>query len=260
VLLALGCDKPAPASAGGPSSIAPASAAPAPATTGLRLLEPGREPRVHPTFAFVPGRAETARLVLHSRVERGGAVALEEHVDLSLDVRYPAADAVALTVRRATTTAPDIRRIETTAGTRFTQKIHPSGEVEVPEVAYPPGADPTAADYVRGAVIQVASNVLPLFPPEPVGPGARWVLRNLTFSLRERRGDVLVLERRGGVHGPTRMEDNAVVMVSEEQVYRLDAVTDGLARRVEAELVAENPPGTVRRTQLVFEIETEGGR
>ncbi|MFO0762075.1 MAG: hypothetical protein U0359_36890 [Byssovorax sp.] len=253
VLFVLGCDKP-----GAPATVAPsatASAQAAPDSTGLHLLDPGEAPREHPTFAFVPGRTEAARLGLHSRVERGGAPAGEEHVDLVFDLRYSAADTVVMTVRRAATTAPDIPRIGTTIGMIFTQKIHPSGEVEVPEVTYPPAVDPTAGSYIRGAVMQVAPNVVPLFPPEAVGPGARWALPNLMFSLRERRGEVFVVERRGGIHGPTKMEDGTVVMASEEQIYRMDAIANGVARRMEADLVAEGPPGTVRRTQMVLEIE-----
>ncbi|MCC6557722.1 MAG: hypothetical protein IT372_32625, partial [Polyangiaceae bacterium] len=39
-----------------------------------------------------------------------------------------------------------------------------------------------------------------------------------------------------------------------EQVYRMDAPADGIARHVEAELVAGQPGGATRTTRLRFDV------
>jgi hypothetical protein len=250
LLIVAGCDRSTPSAlpdAGKPAG----SSGP---TNGLRVIEQGTEPRVlPPTFVFAKDRTESARLLIDSRLERAGIVAADEHLEVTLDIRYSSNDKLELAVRNATTTATDIPRIGTTVGSKFVQKVYPSGEAEPPEPSYPAGVDPVAGDYVRGAVVQVASNFLPVMPKEPVGAGARWTLRDLRYSLAERRGEKFIVERRGEMHGD-RPTPTGMAMAHEEQLYRIEAIPDGIARRVEAELVSEHPPGSKRTTRITFEI------
>lgn len=223
-------------------------------TNGVRVIDPGSEPRVQaPAFVFQKDRTESARLVLDSRLERQGIVVHDEHVEVVLDVRYTSSDKVELVVRKASTTATDIQRIDTTAGTKFVQKIYPTGELEPPEPSYPAQADSVAADYVRGAVVQVASNFLPVMPKEPVGAGARWTLRHLRYSLVERRNDKIIVERRAEMQ-ENRPTPTGMAMAHEVQFYRIEAIPDGIARRVEAELVSEHPPGSKRTTRMALDV------
>ncbi len=220
----------------------------------IRLFDAGREPRAAARFAFVPGRREQAVLEIDSRLTRGSETLQDEHASIRLDVRYPSADRVELTVRRAETTAADIPRIESAVGLRFAQRFHGTGETDLPEITFPDAAEPRSADYVRGAVVQVASNLLPVMPAEPVGGGARWARDELRFTLVAPPGELFSVERRSGIHGPTRLDTGETVIVNEEQVYRMDAPAKGIARHVEAELVAGQPGGATRTTRLRFDV------
>jgi hypothetical protein len=48
------------------------------------------------------------------------------------------------------------------------------------------------------------------------------------------------------------------VLVDETQTYRIEAPLDGIARRVEALLVAGQPGGSTRTTRLRFETDEPG--
>jgi hypothetical protein len=230
-----------------------AAASASAAGAGLRVFDPGRAPRARLTFAFVPGREESAELTLDSRIARGDAQLGEERVTLRLGVRYPAADRVELTVVSAETTAAT-PRLTPALGARMTQQFHPSGEAELPELSFPEGADPQATEYVRGALVQIASNLLAPLPPEPIGEGARWAHQDLRFEVTGRRGAALVVERRSEMRGPRQLAGGETAFVSEAQTHRLELVADGIARRVEAELVADQPMGTVMTTRMGFEV------
>jgi hypothetical protein len=242
-----------------PSDAAPSDAAPSNAgrpagdsSADLRLvvLEQGREPRVAAAFVFVPGRTGEHSLTLESRLDRGSSKLGEERVALRLGVRYLTEDQVELTLLHAETTAPDIERIESTVGARLVQKFYPSGVTEMPEITTPPAADARAGQYIKGALVQIASNLLPVVPSEPIGEGSRWSRDDLRFEMLARPGSLFVIERRSGHHGPTRLDTGETVYVSEEQTYRIEAPPDGIARHVEALLVADQPGGTVRTTRL----------
>jgi hypothetical protein len=181
-------------------------------------------------------------------------VIVDEHVEVRLAVHYPQKDAVLVTVLGATTTAPDIQRIESVAGTRITQKFYPHGETDLPEFSYPKAVDAMAADYVRGGLAQAASLFLPPLPHEPIGEGARWSFNGMPYSFTERKGARLVIEKRVEMRGPVNIEGH-IVETNEEQLYRCEAVSDGIARRIEALLVSENPPGSKRTTRLLFEVD-----
>jgi hypothetical protein len=218
-----------------------------------RVFDPGREPRVRDAFVFVPGRTGEHSLTLVSRLDRGASHLGEERLTLRLGVRYPTADTVELTLLHAETTSPNMRRIESTRGARSVQKFYPSGETELPEITLPPAVDARAGEYIQGALVQIASNLLPTLPHEPIGEGARWGGDDLRFELIARRGPLLVVERRSGKNGPTELATGETVFVKEEQTYRIDAPLDGIARRVEAVLVADQPGGTVMTTRLYFD-------
>lgn len=253
LLLLAACDR-APASAPAADTDAGAAdASAADAGAGLRLFDPGREPRARLTFAFVPGREESAELTLDSRLARGDAPLGEERLSLRLGVRYPAADRLELTVLNAETTA-QISGLASTIGSRMTEQFYPSGHAELPELSFPPGADPRATDYVGGALTQIASNLLAPLPPEPIGEGARWAQQDLRFEVTGRRGATLVVERRSETRGPRQLATGETVFSSEAQTHRLELVADGIARRVEAELVADQPMGTIMTTRMRFEI------
>ena len=150
----------------------------------------------------------------------------------------------------AETTAPDIQRIESTLGTRVVQKFYPSGVTEMPEITVPPAAHDRAGQYVQGAPVQIASNLLPVVPSEPIGEGSRWERQGLRFEMLARRGSLAVIERRSEHPGPTVLGTGETVFVSEEQTYRLEAPSDAIARHVDALLIADQPGGTVRTTRL----------
>lgn len=232
-----------------------ASASSSASVSRVEVLDAGKEPRSLPgPFAFVKDSKEHARLVIDSRLERQSVLVNEEHLELKLSLSYTSSDTVELAVERATTTAPDIYHVETTVGTRFKQKVYPSGELDPPEdPVYPQRVDPVAGDYVRGAVVQAASNFLPVMPKEAVGVGARWALRNLRFSLVEQSENRKVIERRSE-YEEMRPTPTGTALAREAQLYRIESVPDGLARRVEAELVSEHPPGSKRTTRLLFEV------
>jgi len=262
-LLVTSCDRapearPSGAASASVSAIAiSASAATNGGTVMTRVLEAGREPRAQTTFAFVPGRAEKAVLELQSKMTRGDSTLGEERVTVRLDVRYSAKDKLEMTVTFAETTARDIQQISSTIGARLTQSFYPTGEMELPAFTPPAGADAHAAEYVKGALVQVASNLLPLVPKEPVGEGARWEHDALRYELLGRRGDLLTVERRSGRHGPTHLATGETVYVSEEQTYRIEAKPDGIARHVEALLVADQPTGAKLITRLNFDVMAE---
>lgn len=250
-LLLAACDRSAPPAstdAGKPASSAAES------TKGVHVVDPGSEPRLAPpAFVFQKDRTESGRLVLDSRLERNGTVIADEHLEVVLDIRYTSSDKLELVVKSASTTASDIPRIGSSVGTKFVQKIYPSGELEPPEPSYPAQTDPIAGDYVRGAVVQIASNFLPLVPKEPVGAGARWTQRHLRYSLVERRGEKIIVERRGEMQ-ENRPTPTGMALAHEVQLYRIEAIPDGIARRVEAELVSEHPPGSKRTTRMALEV------
>ena len=253
MLLLASCERP-----GDPRPRDQAARPDASATAGaplVRVFDAGREPRALTRFAFVPGRAETALLELESRLTRGSVALGEERVRLRLGVRYPAQDVVELTLLGGETTAPDIPRLTSTIGARFLQKVTSSGHSEPPEVTFPPGSDARAVEYVHGAVVQVASNLAPALPPEPIGEGARWAHNDLRFELVAWPGERLTVERRSEMRGSQRLATGEMVRVNEEQSYRIEAAPDGIARRVEAQLVAEQPGGATMATRLRFEVE-----
>lgn len=238
------------ASDAAPSDAAPRSAGDSGEDLGMVVLDQGREPRAAAAFVFVPGRTAEYSLTLESRLDRGSTKLGEERLALRLGVRYVAEDKVELTLLHAETTSPDMQRIESTFGARVLQKFHPSGVTEMPEFSIPPAADARAGEYVKGALVQIGSNLLPVVPSEPIGEGARWNRNHLRFELLARRGPLLVIERRSGSNGPTQLDTGETVHVSEEQTYRIETPTDGIARHVEALLVADQPGGAVMTTRL----------
>lgn len=214
------------------------------------VLDQGREPRVAAAFVFVPGRTGEHSLTLESRLDRGSTKLGEERLSLRLGVRYVTEDKVELTLLHAETTSPDIKRIESTVGARLLQKFYPSGVTEMPEITIPPAADARAGEYIKGALVQIGSNLLPVVPSEPIGEGSRWNQNDLRFEMLARRGSLVVIERRSGRNGPTQLDTGETIYVSEEQTYRIEAPPDGIARHVEALLVADQPGGTVMTTRL----------
>lgn len=221
----------------------------------LRVQEPGDEPRRRPRVHFEPGREERATLTFDSLFEPAGAERARERLELELAVRYPTAQRVLLEVREARTTAGDIPAIETTLGTTAAMTFHPTGAAEQePELVLAPGAHPRAAAYVRGALVQVLPALVPAFPGEPVGEGARWGGQGLDFTLVEDAGDALHVERRTGLEREEVLPDGRRIDASEEQVYRILARLDRVARSIEAELRTRGSEGTRRRTELRFEV------
>lgn len=257
-----GCDRsppPAPASASSAGSASAAASGPdagPPADAGAqktRLFEPGKEPRAPITFAFDEARTEKRLLELTSVLSQGPKTLGEERVEVQLSVRYPARDRAEVIVLGATTTAPDIKRTETTAGMLLSQRFHSSGATDLPEVVTPKVANARAADYIHGAVMQLASGLLPVAPAEPVGVGARWGHDDLRFELLERKGEEVTVERRSERKGVHKLATGETVYLSETQTYRIEAAPGGIARRIEAVLVADQPNGTVITTRLRFE-------
>jgi hypothetical protein len=251
-----GCDRdPAPAS--GPDGGAGPDAGQSPDAGALktRLFEPGKEPRAPISFAFEEGRVERFLLELTSVLSRGDKALGEERVAIRLSIRYAERHAVEVIVLDATTTAPDVKHTATTAGMLLTQRFHPLGATELPQVMTPKQAHARSADYVHGALMQLAAGLLPVAPIEPVGEGARWAHEDLRFELISRRGDELVVERRSERKGVHKLATGEVVNMSETQTYRIETRPGGVARKIEATLVSDQRDGSVITTRLRFEPE-----
>jgi hypothetical protein len=234
-----------------------AAASAGPGATTAEVLDEGREPRAPVTFAFIPGRREGRVLEIETRMEMGELTRVNERVELRFEVRYTAADAVELTLRRAETTAADVPGIATTAGAIFRQRFGKEGTADPPEIVFPPGANGTAKQYVEGAVTQVAASFLPAFPPGPLGEGARWRWgkgEGPTYRLVSRGDGKVVVEETLEIHGPRRRDRGKTVEVNEEQRTRIEAPLDGIARSIEATLVADRAKGTKQTTHLRFGV------
>jgi len=248
--------KPGDAPAKKPDAGALASADAGPATA--QLLEEGAEPRAVLTYAFDPGRQEARVLTIDSLIE--GKTTLEDQVELRFKVRYPAADTVELVLRSAHTTEGEIKDIESTQGTRVVQRIRKDGTTDAPEVVSPKGADGTAAEYVKGAILQIAGTLVVPLPEKPIGVGARWRFGDDSPTLRlvSREKGALVFERTLEIHGMRNVERGKAVKVDEEQSTRVEATLDGIVKHVESKLVTGKVIGKMvgakRTTHLRFDV------
>jgi hypothetical protein len=241
----------------GTSDTAAASSAKSDDASKAEILDAGREPRSPLTFAFVPGRREARVLAMDSLLELHGTTRMSDRIELRFEVTYPAADSVALLLRHAETTAPDVSNIASTVGAVVRQELGKAATAEPPEVTFPAGADGTAAQYVKGAVVQGAAAFLPSLPSAPLGEGARWRFGGedgARCDLVSRRDGRVVLERTAEIHGVRRLDVGKPVMVDEDQRMRIEIPLDGIARHVEATLVNEKAGGTKRTTHLRFEV------
>jgi hypothetical protein len=218
-----------------------------------RLFDAGKEPRAPISFVFSEGAVERGQLELTSVLSRGDKTLGEERVTVKLSIRYPERHVVELFVLDATTTAPDVKHTDTTAGMLLTQRFHPLGATDVPQVMTPKQAHARSADYIHGALMQLAAGLLPVVPVEPVGEGARWAHEDLRFELITRRGADLTVERRSERKGINKLASGEIVNLSESQTYRIEMLPGGIARRVEAVLVSDQRDGTVITTRLRFE-------
>jgi hypothetical protein len=254
------CDSASPPASAGPGKASGLDAGPSPDAGVLktRLFEPGKEPRAPLSFIFREGGVERAQLELTSVLSRDDKTLGEERVKVRLSVRYAERHAVEIIVLDASTTAPEVQHVDTTAGMLLTQRFHPLGATEaLPKVMTPKQASARAADYIHGALMQLASGLLPVVPVEPVGEGARWAHDDLRFELLARRGDDLAVERRSERKGMNKLVTGELVSLSETQTYRIETRTGYIARRIEAVLVADQPNGTVITTRLRFEPEAQ---
>ncbi|MCK6589810.1 MAG: hypothetical protein HUU21_17490 [Polyangiaceae bacterium] len=222
--------------------------------TKTRLFDAGKEPRAPISFAFDVGRVERFGLELTSVLSQGEKTLSDERVTVKLSVKYIEPHVVEMLVLDATTTAPDVKGA-TTAGMLLTQRFHPLGATDIPHVLTPKLAHARSADYIHGALMQLASGLLPVAPAEPVGEGARWGHEDLRFELLSRRGDELVVERRSERKGIHKLAGGEIVNLSDTQTYRIEMRPGGIARRIEAVLVNDQPNGTVITTRLRFEPE-----
>jgi hypothetical protein len=232
-----GCDRdppPAPAKAS-PASELDAGQVPDGGAVTTRLFDPGKEPRAPVSFAFQEGLVERWLLELTSVLSRGDKTLGEERVKVRLSVRHA----------------------DTAAGMVLTQRFHPLGATDIPQVMTPKHASARAADYIHGAIMQLASGLLPVAPVEPVGEGARWGHEDLRFELIARRGDELTVERRSERKGIHKLATGDVVNLSETQTYRIETRPGSIARRIEAVLVSDQPDGSVITTRLRFEPEAK---
>ncbi len=165
-----------------------------------------------------------------------------------------------LVLRRAHTTEGEIEGIESTQGTRVVQKIRKDGTADPPEVVSPKGADGTAAEYVKGAILQIAGTLVVPLPEKPIGVGARWRFGDDTPTLRlvSRENGALVLERTLEIHGMRSVERGKAVKVDEEQSTRVEATLDGIVKHVESKLVTGKVIGKMvgakRTTHLRFDV------
>jgi hypothetical protein len=254
-----GCDRdppPAPAKAS-PASELDAGQVPDGGAVTTRLFDPGKEPRAPVSFAFQEGLVERWLLELTSVLSRGDKTLGEERVKVRLSVRHAERHAVEIIVLDAATTAPDVKNVDTAAGMVLTQRFHPLGATDIPQVMTPKHASARAADYIHGAIMQLASGLLPVAPVEPVGEGARWGHEDLRFELIARRGDELTVERRSERKGIHKLATGDVVNLSETQTYRIETRPGSIARRIEAVLVSDQPDGSVITTRLRFEPEAK---
>lgn len=249
-----GCDR---ASTSGPHGGGGLDAGQAPdaGASKTRLFDAGKEPRAPVSFAFDEGRVERFQLELTSSLSRGDKTLGEERVKVQLSVKYIERHVVEMLVLDATTTAPDVTHAATAAGMLLTQRFHPLGGTDIPHVMTPKGAHARSADYIHGALMQLASGLLPVAPVEPVGEGARWGHDDLRFELIARRSDELTVERRSERKGINKLATGEIVNVSESQTYRIETRPGGIARRIEAVLVNDQPDGSVITTRLRFEPE-----
>ncbi len=246
LLLVLACDEPEPEPTGPPSDTR--------AIGWLELQDPGAAPRRQPRIAFEVDREERATLVFDSVFEPAGHPRVEEQLELELALTYEDSSRVRVEVRDARTTAGDIPAIGTTVGTTARVVFHPTGATEEPAVSPPAGANARAATYVRGALAQVLPALVPAFPDRAIGEGARWGGEGLSFRLVSDDGERLVIERRTGLDREEHLPDGRSIEASEEQVYRIDARLDRVARSVEAELLTRGDDGTRRETDLRFRV------
>lgn len=250
LLLSLACED----SVASPPEPEPSAPSDTQAIGWLQLQEAGSEPRRRPRVAFEPGREERGTLTFDSVFEPAGHSRIEERLELELALTYEDSSHVRIEVREARTSAGDIPAIGSTVGTTARMVFHPTGATEEPVVTPPAGARPRAATYVRGALIQLLPTLVPAFPEEAIGRGARWGGQGLGFTLVADEGDALRIERRSGLDREELLPDGRSIEASEEQVYRIDARLDRVARSVEAELLTRGADGTRRETQLHFEI------
>jgi hypothetical protein len=222
----------------------------------VHVLEEGKDPRAVVHFAFVPGRHEARVLEIDSHIEVHDKPRVHDHVILRFDLRYPAADAIELTLRGAETTVAEIPNIGTTVGATFKQTLAKDGATEPPTPTFPAGADGTAAEYVRGAVVQLSSTLLPHVPATPIGEGARWRWgpRDAPiYRLESLRDGRMTVEVTSAIHGPRRLETGKRIAVDEDQTTHIEAPLDGIARHVASTLVADRPSGPKVTTELHFD-------
>jgi hypothetical protein len=236
---------------------APVASAKTDDASRAEIIDEGREPRSPLIFAFVPGRHEARVLALESLLELKGETRVNDRLELRFDVTYPTADTVELVLRHAETTAADVKGIASTVGAVVKQQLGKAATGQPPEVTFPDSADGTAAQYVKGAVVQGTTAFLPSLPAAPVGEGARWKWGGedgATCDLVSRRDRLVVLDRTTEIHGVRRREKGKAMIVNEDQRMRIETPLDGIARHVEATFVDEKVHGTKRTTHLRFEV------
>ncbi len=222
----------------------------------VHILEEGHEPRQVVHFAFVPGRHEARVLEIDSHVELKDKPRMHEHVVLRFELRYVDADSIELTLRQAETTATDIPGIGTTIGAVFKQHFAADGAAEPTVPSFPAGADGTASEYVRGAVVQAASTLLPRVPPTPIGEGARWRWGRRdgpVYRLESLRDGRLAVEVTSAIHGRRRLENGKTRTVDEDQTAHVEAPLDGIARHVASTMVGLRASGPRISTELHFD-------
>ncbi len=246
------CDaKPTAPNATGEPDAAPAPPADA-GPVSVQILEEGAEPRAVLSYAFVPHRKEYRVLQIESLIESKATV--DDQIELRFAVSYPAPDTVALRLYFARATAADVHDVASTVGTRAVQKIGKDGTADPPEVVTPPGADGSAAEYVKGAIVQIAATLVPLLPATPIGVGARWRwgADGPVYRLVSRSEGDLVVERTHEVHGKHRLDRGKLYDVDEEQWAHVDATLSGIAQQIESKVVTRKGKGALRTTHMRF--------
>lgn len=199
----------------------PATAAPeAPAATepGLHLLDAGAEPRRELRLELPVGATERAHIDVEMSQTMGGAPALVLGIGMEMDVSvteateegyafdftYGGADvrSDALPAEILSAMQEGMSTVERMQGT---MRLSRNGEPQGGGLEPPAGVDPAVSQQL-GDLSSQMQQVSGAFPPEPVGPGARWqnvydeenngmtVRQVVTYTLRSLEGDAYVLD------------------------------------------------------------------
>lgn len=212
-------DDPPPAPAPAPPA-APAPAAPPKAEVAVKLLEPGAEPRALLRLKAPKGAREKAQMSMSVKTKAEGVDAGGQEIGLEFTTEvkdvFPDGDreyeivlgkmSLHMGAGAEGTQALIDGMLESVQGTRVVARVTERGRQKDVKVTMPDGVEPMVSETMKQSMEQMNELGVRFLPEEPVGPGARWEVKDhpdqdgivldqtIVFTLKSREKERLLLE------------------------------------------------------------------